>query len=78
MPRAPSREYIETALGLGMKTLGFSDHSPYFFEGDYYSGFRMRSEELPGYVNTLTELREEYRGRIDIHIGLEAEYYPSF
>ena len=70
------REYIETALGLGMKTLGFSDHSPYFFEGDYYSGFRMRSEELPGYVNTLTELREEYRGRIDIHIGLEAEYYP--
>lgn len=70
------REYIETALGLGMKTLGFSDHTPYFFDGDYYSGFRMDPEQLPDYVRTLTELREEYRGRIDIHIGLEAEYYP--
>ena len=50
------REYIETALGLGMKTLGFSDHTPYFFDGDYYSGFRMDPEQLPDYVRTLTEL----------------------
>lgn len=70
------REYIETAIGVGIKTLGFSDHSPYPFDGGYRSGFRMDMEELPGYVETLSALREEYKDRIDIHIGLEAEYYP--
>ncbi len=72
------REYIETALARGLTTLGFSDHSPYVFEGSYYSGFRMKPEELDDYCAILTALREEYKGRIDIKIGLEAEYYPRF
>ncbi|MGI6203229.1 MAG: histidinol-phosphatase [Eubacteriales bacterium] len=72
------REYIETAISRGLTILGFSDHSPYVFEGDYYSGFRMRPEELGDYCETLAALREEYRGKIDIKIGLEAEYYPKF
>lgn len=72
------REYIETAIARGIKLLGFSDHSPYVFEGSYYSGFRMRPEELEGYYKTLDSLREEYKGEIEIKIGLEAEYYPRF
>jgi histidinol-phosphatase (PHP family) len=40
------REYIETAISRGITTLGFSDHSPYIFDGVYYSSFRMRPEEL--------------------------------
>lgn len=71
------REYIEKALEAGFVTLGFSDHSPYIFKGDYYSSFRMRPEELDGYVETLRALREEYKDRIEILIGLEAEYYPE-
>ena len=31
----------------GLKVLGFSDHSPYFFSGDYYSTFRMKREQVP-------------------------------
>lgn len=72
------REYIETAITRGLDTIGFSDHAPYVFDGDYYSGFRMRPEELAGYCETLAALREEYRGQINILIGLEAEYYPKF
>ena len=30
--------------------------------------------ELPGYVDTLLALREEYKDRINILIGLEVEY----
>ena len=71
------REYIENAVRLGLTALGFSDHSPYIFDGDYYSGFRMRPEQLEDYVNTLLALREEYKDRIRIYIGLEAEYYPA-
>lgn len=71
-------EYIRCAIDRGLNTLGFSDHSPYFFPGDYYSKFRMRPEELDGYVQTLTALREKYRRKIQLHIGLETEYYPAY
>ncbi len=72
------REYIENAIRGGMRVYGFSDHSPYVFEGDYYSGFRMKPDMLDGYVKTISALRDEYKNDIEIHIGLEAEYYPRF
>ncbi len=71
------RNYVEAALKAGLKTLGFSDHGPYIFPGDYYSGFRMRLEQLEDYTETLLGLRQEYAGRIQIPIGLELEYYPE-
>ena len=67
------RDYIEAALAAGLKVLGFSDHSPYIFHDGHYSSFRMRPEELAGYVSTLTALKEEYKDRIEVRIGLEAE-----
>ena len=71
--------YVEQALEGGLRELGFSDHTPYFFdEPGYYSSFRMRPELLPDYVETLLALREAYKDRIQLHIGLEAEYYPRF
>lgn len=71
------REYIEAAIARGMRVLGFADHAPQFYPTDYVSGVRMLPEELPGYVETLSRLREEYRDRIEIRIGLELEYYPD-
>ncbi len=71
------REYIESALKGGMKVLGFSDHAPYMFPDGYYSNFRMEPDKLDGYVTTLEKLKEEYKDRITIHIGLEMEYYPD-
>lgn len=70
-------EYVQAALGRGLKTLGFADHTPYIFPGDYYSDFRMRPEELPGYADTVRSLRDAYREQINIHLGVEAEYYPD-
>ncbi len=70
------REYIELAIAAGLEVLGFSDHTPYIFEDGHYSNFRMRPEELDGYVATLQALREEYKKDIRICIGLETEYYP--
>ena len=71
------REYIETAIAAGMTTLGFSDHCPQLFPGDYYSDYRMYPDQTEDYVNTLLSLREEYKDRIHIKIGYETEYYPE-
>lgn len=72
------REYIENSIKAGLQTIGFADHAPYYFPGEYYSGFRMRPELQEEYVNTLLALRDEYKGQIDIKIGYETEYYPAF
>lgn len=71
-------EYIQQAINSGMKVLGFSDHTPYPFQGDYYSNFRMFPQELFQYVQTLLLLKEKYQDKIQILIGLEAEYYPKY
>ena len=72
------RDYIENAIAGGLTTLGFADHAPYPFPGGHRSGFRMLCEQMDDYVDTLLLLREEYKDRIDIKIGYEAEYYPAF
>lgn len=76
--RGTEREYVESAIKAGMEILGFSDHSPYIFPGNYYSNFRMRMDQLEGYIQCVLDLRKEYAGQIQIPLGLELEYYPEF
>ena len=70
------REYAEAAVQAGLKILGFSDHAPQIFPAGYYSSFRMRPEELKGYVESVLSLRKEFAGTLEIPLGLELEYYP--
>lgn len=72
------REYVERAIQSGIQVLGFSDHSPYFFEGDYYSKHRMRPEETAEYIASIRSLQKEFADQITLLIGYEAEYYPKF
>lgn len=71
----PDEEYIKKALDIGATGIWFTDHAP--FPGDYFRN-RMRYAELPEYIGSLSLLKEQYRGLIDIHIGLEIEYFPSY
>jgi len=71
-------EYVRNAIDRGIKVLGFSDHSPYIFEGDHYSYFRMRPELLEDYASSVLALREKYKYEIEIHLGVEIEYYPKY
>ncbi len=67
--------YIKKALELGAKSITFTDHTP--FPGDPFSN-RMHYDQLDEYISTLRELKTQYRGKIDVLIGLEIEYLPSF
>lgn len=70
----PDKAYVEIALELGASDIWFTDHAP--FPNDPF-GARMKFSELDEYLRTLTELKEQYHN-INIHIGLETEYFPSF
>jgi len=72
------REYIENAIKGGIKLLGFSDHAPYIFKDGYYSTYRMRPEETEDYFRTVLDLKEEYKDDVEIHAGLEIEYYERY
>ena len=72
------REYVEAAIQSGLKTLGFSDHAPYLFnDPTYYSYFRMQTEQLHAYAESVRSLQKEYEKDIRILLGFELEYYPD-
>lgn len=72
------REYVETAIARGLTTLGFADHMPFVFPDGYESSFRIPMAKAEDYMSSLRALKEEYRDRIDLHIGFEMEYYPLY
>lgn len=73
------REYVENAIKNGMQVLGFSDHAPYLFpDKNYYSTFRMFTDQLEEYADSVRSLQKEYADDIRILCGFELEYYPKF
>lgn len=72
------KNYIEAALAAGITEIGFSEHVPLRFPDGRESGYRMLMADAADYVSTLRALREEYRGRANILIGFEMEYYPLY
>ena len=70
--------YVQAALDAGFDELGFSDHAPWPFASGFVSSIRMPMTDLPGYIASVKGLREKYRGRLPIYLGLESEYFPRY
>ncbi len=68
--KSQPREIVEEAVRQGFSTLGFSEHSPLPFDNN----FSVKSENMPQYVTEIAQLREEYKGKIDLYCALEADY----
>jgi len=71
------REYVETAIDNGLEILGFSDHNPCPFTNGFVTDYRIDLEDTEKYLRTIRQLKEEYKYKIKILVGYEAEYYPS-
>lgn len=75
------REYVEAALKNGLKEMGFADHVPRFYEppspGVKVNERGMAREELEGYVESVIELRRQYR-EISVKLGLEVDFVPGW
>ena len=71
-------EYINTAINTGIRYMGFSDHAPFKFTDGYESFYRVPTALGKDYISVLRDLREKYKDEIDIKIGFEMEYYPSY
>ena len=67
--------YVKKAIEFGSQSIYFTDHAP--FPNDPFRN-RMRYDELDEYITSLKTLRDKYKGRIRVYIGLEIEYLPSY
>ena len=74
--KGTDEEYVIKAIENGYDLIGFSDHAPYLFPNGYVSSFRMLPSDAQNHADSIKELREKYKGKIDIKLGFELEYYP--
>jgi histidinol-phosphatase (PHP family) len=76
-----AREYVERAVELGMREMGFADHLP-FLGGweplhDLTDDWAMRPDELDDYVTLVRDLAREYAADVRILLGIEADFIPE-
>ncbi|HVN58388.1 MAG TPA: histidinol-phosphatase [Bacteroidales bacterium] len=72
--KADARDYIEYAIKTGLDEIGFSEHLNLFVPGQHWCMDPGRAGEYIGY---LKKLRRSYRGKIEIRIGLEVDFFPG-
>jgi histidinol-phosphatase (PHP family) len=68
----PMEAYVERAIELGLREVGFSDHNP--LPRGFSANVRMKESELEYYVRRVVDLQYQYRGKIDVLLGLELDY----
>ena len=67
--------YVQAAIKVGLKVLGFSDHCP--FASLRNQRDRMNIEEKADYLRSVANLKQKYQDQITILSGFEFEYFPS-
>lgn len=64
-------EMVRAALEKGLTAIGFSDHSYTDFDESYCIG----KDALTSYRETVLALKETYRDRIQVLLGIEQDFY---
>lgn len=67
--------YVDKAIELGASRIVFTDHTP--FPGNPFRN-RMDIEQLPEYISSMKHLKQDYASKIEILLGLEVEYLPTY
>ncbi|RXZ81726.1 histidinol-phosphatase HisJ family protein [Paenibacillaceae bacterium] len=73
------RDYIEAAIANGLQFIGISDHSPFLASevNQLNPAIAMANSELPEYVAEVLHLKEQYRGKIEVLLGIESDFFPE-
>ncbi|MFB9751498.1 histidinol-phosphatase [Paenibacillus hodogayensis] len=73
------RDYIESAVEHGLQVIGISDHSPYFGEKEDqpWPGIAMARSEFDRYIEEVLRLKEEFKDRIEVLLGVESDFFPE-
>lgn len=70
---AEPEAYVQKALALGFRALGFTEHSPLPFP----TPFSLKEEKADAYVRDTAWLKEKYHGRLAVYRALEFDFIPG-
>ncbi len=73
--------YCEQAIRQGLKGITFTEHAPLprgFVDPTPQQDSGMKLEDLTSYVETIQALKEKYRNRLNVLLGLEVDYIEGF
>ena len=76
----PTRAFLERALELGFERITLAEHAPLpagVPDPTPPQDNNIAAERLEPYLRHAAELRERYRGRIDVRVGLEVDLLPG-
>ncbi len=69
-------QYCQTAVKVGLKEIGFSDHAP-MVTGPM-PGITMAESELPLYHQMIKKVRDQFKGKLIVKVSLEADFVPGY
>ena len=69
-------DFARAAYDVGFTQLGFSDHV--MLPQASQPGIRGDYDLLEDYISSVSRLKEQYRGKMDIRLGFEAEWYGAY
>lgn len=75
------KEYIENAISIGLEEITFTEHLPLpknFKDPSPKNDSAMNILDIEDYIDDLSKLKEEYKGRIKINIGFEVDYIEGY
>ncbi len=73
------REVADWATSRGIAVLGFADHAPRFADARDHPrpGIQMARSQWDDYLREADGLRTELAGRLDLRVGVEADWIPG-
>jgi histidinol-phosphatase (PHP family) len=69
-------EYAAVAEARGLRGLLVTCHNP--MPDRFSAGVRMSPEQFDEYVDLVAQARDEWLGRVDVRLGLEADYFAGY
>jgi histidinol-phosphatase (PHP family) len=70
------QDYAEVAYRRGFHGLLVTCHNP--MPADFTPNVRMAIDEFDDYLQLVFRARQQWRGRIDVRLGIEADYFPGY
>lgn len=68
-------EYAEAAYRQGLRGIVLTCHNP--MPDGFSANVRMSVDEFPEYVEMVDRARRQWEGRVDVRLGLEADFFPG-
>lgn len=68
-------EYAQQAVKAGLKGIIFTCHCP--MPNGFWPTVRMSESEFDTYVAMVQRAADAFKGKLDIRLGIESEYYPG-